>query len=188
LIASFTNRKLYTKGSRAIKPGFFYWPNPKVGADQMKVKRRYNKEYNEVFYTIKYTKIYHRDDGPARSFVGPGTYSYHWYKYGEPHRVGGPAVDCLFSTGDFRKVWYYQGLRHRLDGPAEEGLRYQYWYRDGLIHREDGPAVITDYPAIKGNRIEWWLDGQFFISKEAWFKALTAEKQEAVLYSEYFIK
>jgi hypothetical protein len=149
----------------------------------MKIRRRYRKEYGEIFYTVRYTNIYHRDDGPARIFVGDGRYrTYFWYRYGELHRVGGPALDQIFSDGTFRRSWVYKGLLHREDGPAQEGSKYKYWYYHGLIHRVDGPATIVDDMPV-----QWWLNGKLFEAKEAWFEALTPEQQQKMLFSEYFI-
>jgi len=52
----------------------------------------------------------------------------------------------------------------------------------GKRHREDGPAFISI--GVK----EWWLNGNFFKTKEEWFEALTEEQRIKVFYSEYFIR
>lgn len=62
--------------------------------------------------------VYYNADGNRHRLFGPAYESPYyniekWYKDGELHRVGGPAVI-------HKKVmcWYENGLRHRLDGPA----------------------------------------------------------------------
>jgi hypothetical protein len=55
----------------------------------LKPKRRYYKEYDYVYYTIKYSQILHREDGPALHTYN-GTRG--WYRYGVLHRVDGPAA------------------------------------------------------------------------------------------------
>jgi len=164
----------------------------------MKPKRRYNKNDESVFYTVKNTKVLHREDGPALIYSesefwfrygylhrkdGPAVIASNkkeWYVNGFHHRLDGPAVE--WSNGD--KEWYKHGLLHREDGPAVERLDGgQAWYINGELHREDGPALIHMY----GVPTRWCLNGGFF-SKEEWFEALTPEQQQKLFYSEYFVK
>lgn len=75
-----------------------------------------------------------------------------WYKDGQLHREGGPAIEYVNGG----KTWWLNGKRHREDGPALEypdGRRE--WYRNGMQHREYGPAV--EHP--DGHR-EWWFNNQ----------------------------
>jgi len=53
----------------------------------------------------------HRIYGPA--YIGVAYKFEEWYKDGEYHREGGPAV----TTTD-AQYWFYEGNFHRLDGPA----------------------------------------------------------------------
>ena len=74
-----------------------------------------------------------------------------WYKNGELHRDGGPAV----VRGNIEE-WYQNGLLHRDGGPAVEiknGTKY--WYQHGKLHRDDGPAVITLFPKTES----WYQNG-----------------------------
>lgn len=64
----------------------------------------------------------------------------HWYKDGELHRDGGPAIESRQSR--------------------EARPHVQKWYRNGKLHREDGPAVI--YPSFE----VWYKDGECLGSKE----------------------
>lgn len=70
---------------------------------------------------------------PATRY-GYGTY---WFRDGDCHRTGGPAV----VTAD-HQIWFHHNQIHRRDGPAYIG-EYTYWYKYGRIHRKGGPAVIT---------------------------------------------
>jgi hypothetical protein len=73
---------------------------------------------------------------------------------------------------------------HREDGPAiiyYNGTKH--WYINGKHHREDGPAVEF----VNGGS-SWFLDDFYFKTKEEWFEALTKDKKEKALYSEYFIR
>ena len=77
----------------------------------MKVKRRYDPKSGDIYYTVGYSEVYHRIDGPA---VVKSSGTKYWYRYGLFHRNGGPAIE--FSGGN--KIWCNKGRRHRLDGPA----------------------------------------------------------------------
>ena len=79
----------------------------------MKIRRSYHSNLNLVEYYIPgRKKIYHRLDGPALKFNN----GEQWYRYGKPHRVGGPAI------------YHYNGPCH--------------WYVNGIRHRDDGPAIV----------------------------------------------
>jgi hypothetical protein len=93
------------------------------------------------------------------------------------HREDGPA-----AIDHEHREWFLNGVRHRVDGPAYEGFDgYKEWYINGKLHREDGPAVF-----LRDVIILWYLNG-IHLSKEEWFEALTEDKKEKALYSEYFI-
>lgn len=95
--------------------------------------------------------LLHREDGPAvdnaRVFVTSDVLrvsstfledAEEWWRHGELHRVGGPAV-----VTSALKLWYQDNLIHREDGPAAEYANGAYeWYLQGHLHRpyKDGPA------------------------------------------------
>ncbi len=92
----------------------------------MKVRRRYNSKYGDVYYTVGYSKVYHREDGPA--IIDKYGTSY-WIRYGEFHRKDGPAVEWTDGT----KEWYRNDLLHREDGPAIEYTDGKTsWYKHGI--------------------------------------------------------
>lgn len=62
--------------------------------------------------------------------------SFSWYKDGELHREGGPAIE-----------W-------------EDG-KHKEWYLHGELHREDGPAVEQ----LVGN-LQWWVHGVQYTEEE----------------------
>jgi hypothetical protein len=73
--------------------------------------------------------VYYNADGKRHRLFGPAYESPYyniekWYKDGELHRVGGPAVIHKLVM-----CWYENGLRHRLDGPAvvNPAGPKQYW-------------------------------------------------------------
>jgi len=81
----------------------------------------------------------HRDGGPA---VVRGNIE-EWYQHGKLHRDdGGPAVEIKNGT----KYWYQHGKLHRDDGPAVITLfpKTESWYQNGLLHRDGGPAMTTE--------------------------------------------
>ena len=147
----------------------------------MKSKRRYNEEKKHVYYTIRYSKVLHRDDGPAVIFdyeEGEDRIEL-WYRYNLLHRIDGPA----YNDFDGEKRWYFKGKLHRLDGPAIEHPYGNYvWYIDGKRHRLDGPAAI-----YSNGDLEWWINGVKY-DKEKFFESLTSEQKQKILFSEYFIK
>jgi hypothetical protein len=141
----------------------------------VRLKRRYNKWDNSVFYTIRYSKVLHRGDGPA---IISSDFEF-WYRYGKLHREDGPAAIRSYS-----KEWYINGKRHRVGGPAVEGTcGYKEWYINGKRHRDDGPAAIYN-----DGILEWWLNGDWLETKEEWFEKLPEDKKLKMLYSEYFIR
>jgi hypothetical protein len=94
----------------------------------VKPKRRYYKEYDYVYYTVKYSTILHREDGPAIIYKDGGT---SWYRYGMLHRIGGPAR--IFSNNG--EEWWQNGNLHRLDGPAVIYLDGSVsWYLNGIYY------------------------------------------------------
>jgi len=81
-----------------------------------------------------------------------------WYRNGNIHREGGPAVIYLNGT----KEWYQNGLRHREGGPAiERADGVKAWYQNGLRHREDGPAR-----ELPDGRKRWWINGEPITEEE----------------------
>jgi hypothetical protein len=75
-----------------------------------------------------------------------------WYRYGQRHRVDGPAVE--HESGD--REWWLDGKPHRVDGPAQE-------YADGgVVWWLDG-KVVTEEKVNEAN--------------EARFSALAAQLQ-----------
>ena len=98
-------------------------------------------------------------------------------KDGEFHRIGGPAYES--HNGD--KGWFTKGRFHRIDGPAVEyGNGNKAWWQNGKLHRIDGPAVYN------GELKQFYLRGEYFKTKEAFFEALTPEEKEIALFSEDF--
>ena len=92
----------------------------------MKVRRRYHPKSGDVYYTVGYSKVYHREDGPAIIFSSGTKY---WLRYGLLHRSGGPAAE--FSGGT-NFTWYVNGRRHREDGPAVIHMNGEIeWWLDG---------------------------------------------------------
>ena len=90
----------------------------------------------------------HRENRPAVEWDT----AFIWYRHGQRHREGGPAVELSEGT----RKWYQLDELHRLDGPAVEGLDgHKEWWVRGRRHRDDGPAVEREDRAK-----EWWLDGE----------------------------
>lgn len=145
----------------------------------MKPKRRYDKKMGQVYYTIKYSRVFHREDGPAviSDYIEGEDRIELWYRYGLLHRIGGPA----FNDFDGEKRWYVNGVLHREDGPAIEVPFIHYsWWVNGKCHRLDGPAVIF------GDKQQWWINGVRY-QKEEFFELLTYEQKQKILFSEYFV-
>jgi hypothetical protein len=121
-------------------------------------------------------KLHSTNDEPA--LITP-TGEKSWYKHGELHRIGKPAI--IFPDGEEwyfngklhklngpakvrqdREEWWINGKLHRLDGPAVQIIDdYEAWYKDGKKHREGGPAVtyLNIHDSYCGQQ-EWWLNGQ----------------------------
>ena len=94
------------------------------------------------------------------------------------HRIDGPAIEMKHG----RREWYYEGKLHRIDGPAVElGTKYKFWYQMGELHRICGPAIHTI------NETSFYLRGERFPTKEAFFEALTPEEKSIALFSEDFL-
>jgi hypothetical protein len=70
----------------------------------MKVRRRYNSKSGDVYYTVGYSKVYHREDGPAVEWTD-GTKE--WYRNDILHREDGPAIEYT----DGKTSWYKHGIR-----------------------------------------------------------------------------
>jgi hypothetical protein len=66
-----------------------------------------------------------------------------YYKNKVLHRIYGPAY---VSKRHDTEIWYKEGQYHRIGGPAIRHKKNMQWFKDGKRHREDGPAVIG--PAI----------------------------------------
>lgn len=81
----------------------------------------WRKDGHDIEYRNTEGKL-HRIYGPA--YVGVPYKFEEWYKDGEYHRVGGPAV-----TTTEAQYWFYEGKFHRLDGPAivKKAHPKQYW-------------------------------------------------------------
>jgi hypothetical protein len=137
---------------------------------------RYEKS-KDVFYYIKDTDLLHREDGPA---VERASGHKEWWIRGKLHREDGPALIDRFG----KKEWWVNGEKHREGGPAiiyPNGTKY--WYSKGRLHRDDGPACTSS----DGVLILWYLDNNFFFTKEEWFEALTEEQKVKAIYSEVFM-
>jgi hypothetical protein len=140
--------------------------------------------YNDSFLKIdscgnKYWRNkdnkFHRLYAPAIELVDGHK---EWYLKGKRHRLDGPAA----YNEDGYEAWYLEGKLHRLDGPAlQDEYGYKAWYKNELHHREDGPAVIN-----KG-KVEWWIEGRFYMTKENYFDALPEYAKIKCLFSEDFI-
>lgn len=135
-----------------------------------------NAYINGMVCFIKHTHWFtdgkhHREDGPAviiedtkikvpkyssstgcshpalrKIFIGN-----EWWKNGELHREGAPAVE--YKNG--QQEWWKGGKLHRENGPAVFITEnWQEYWNNGQLHREDGPARVTS----SGN-IEWWRRG-----------------------------
>ena len=74
-----------------------------------------------------------------------------WYRNGNIHREGGPAVIYLNGT----KEWYQNGLRHREDGPARElpDGRKRWWINGEPITEEEHGNWV------RKKKLEAFLDG-----------------------------
>lgn len=90
-------------------------------------------------------------------------YSKSWSKNGVNHREG-DLPSHIVRNGELQS-WYKEGQQHRLGAPAviNQAMSYdfskeEWWYEDKK-HRIDGPAV-TIGKDLPGKEIkEWWLNG-----------------------------
>ena len=94
----------------------------------------------------KYT-ILHRDNGPAVEYKDG---SEAWYKDNELHRVGGPAITLLLTSGN---PFYTMEIALHAGDKA--------WYQNGNLHRTDGPAVKRN----NGTQL-WYINGNKLSPKE----------------------
>lgn len=120
----------------------------------------------------------HREGGPAELWDDG---SYGWWRLGQQHRVGGPAVHLYDDLDEhWWDEWFVDGQLHREDGPAQTcDTGPHLWFRHDQLHREDGPAVIqpdgstlwcVDDRLHRGNDLPafvaadgskgWWVDGE----------------------------
>ena len=70
----------------------------------------------------------------------------HWYKDGELHREGYPAVEGFNGF----KEWWLNGKRHRVDGPAyvrKDGVE-EYWF-EGIKMADSAIATVKCYSKNK---------------------------------------
>jgi len=131
-----------------------------------------HEEINSVFYE-KYKDLLsfvcHYENGMLHRLDGPAFYSKNqishkkekWYKKGEFHREGGPAV--IIHAEQIHEEYWVEGVKHRDGGPSvyhdsgHSGPSYQYWV-NGKLHREDGPAKYYEYRDTDTWN-EYWING-----------------------------
>ena len=100
---------------------------------------RLKKKHGSEFYFNK-DGAYHREDGPAVTFVDDGELDMQkWYKNGVLDRLDGPA-----------EIQYVLGSNKI---PPE--IEWYRWFKNGKEHREDGPAFEN---LSRGTRL-WYLNG-----------------------------
>jgi hypothetical protein len=108
--------------------------------------------------------VWRHRDGDKPAVIDPNG-SLMWYHRGELHReCDKPAlIDCNRSGGGLCISWYRWGNLHRDGGPAviriypgspSQGPTYE-WWRNGEYHRDDGPAVIHS-----DGTLSWYQDGK----------------------------
>jgi len=103
---------------------------------------------NKVETRYSIGRLHSFDDGCA---VENNNGDKFWYRKGELHRKGGPAI--VFSNGD--KEWYKKGRRHKSNGPAVERINGdKHWFKRGKYHRKNGPAIEWG----NGNN-DWYYEG-----------------------------
>jgi hypothetical protein len=81
----------------------------------------------------------HSEESPA--VIYPNDNRYCWFKNGELHRIGGPAIVHLDGTQEY----YQYNKRHRNDGPAvvnPDGTGR--WYFDDMLCTVGGPELGID--------------------------------------------
>ena len=114
------------------------------------MKDRFYYKDGTICGEYHYSRIIHREDGPAIEYADGYK---EWYLNGERHCESGPAIEGCNG----HKEWWLNGNLHREDGPAIEytsGLRE--WYLNGKLHREDGPAISDP----NCSRYLWYINGK----------------------------
>lgn len=78
------------------------------------------------------------------------------------------------------KRWYNDlGELHREDGPAiEYRAGTKAWFVRARYHNIKGPSFIS----VTG-RVDWFIDGEEFETKEDWFAALTSDQKENYIWN-----
>jgi hypothetical protein len=110
--------------------------------------------------------LLHREDGPAHIYTASsGAMTTIWYRHGECHRVGGPAVVREGRS----MLWYQDNLLHNESGPAmvmltsDGGVEIE-WRQHNVLHREDGPARIVSTGSY--SLMKWYLHGEEMTEEE----------------------
>src|SRR5690606_13282209 len=103
----------------------------------------YNRYYNNRKFTYKAWYVngkIHRYDGPAIEHYSP---LYTFCNCHEDSDITTKYTCDIASEGaNGDKEWYKNGNRHREGGPAVEWANGdKEWYKNGNRHREGGPAV-----------------------------------------------
>jgi hypothetical protein len=95
-------------------------------------------DYEIIIYKNELDQ-YHREDGPAKEWVGGG-YNGHkiWFFNGKEHRLDGPAVIWY----DGKLAWYKNGEVHRIQGPALNDSAVKEWWKNNRRHRLNAPAIV----------------------------------------------
>ena len=100
-----------------------------------------------LYYKDSKHTILHRDNGPAVEYKdGSGA----WYKDNKLHRVGGPAITLLLTSGN---PFYTMEITLHAGDKA--------WYQNNYLHRTDGPAVERH----NGQKL-WYINGNRLTLKE----------------------
>ncbi len=99
---------------------------------------------NECYCWFKDGEL-HRDGLPAVEFLNGSRF---YYVTGIRHREDGPALIKPITDDDpfKQEQWWLNGERHRIGGAAtiisdETGIIERSWYVNGKLHRENGPAI-----------------------------------------------
>jgi antitoxin component YwqK of YwqJK toxin-antitoxin module len=97
--------------------------------------------------------IVHREDGPARTILGPDNLFIEKQEYlidGRLHRDDGPALLWFYPDGQIEfQAYFLNGFFHRESGPAEVSyyptgqVDMERYLINNMLHREDGPAYIS---------------------------------------------
>jgi hypothetical protein len=89
-----------------------------------------------------------------------------WYKNGEYHRIGAPAIINNRNDHIIIEEWYQNGNLHRIGAPArtahyKSGQVYkEEWYINGKLHRVGNPAYIDYYGSGKIREEIWYNNGK----------------------------